>query len=445
MPPSSPLPGAPSPRDVRLLALLCCLVSGAAPGQPQLPPGWKTPTLSDEEKAFVAPEATRPIATQVRTFVTNNGANPFLGSLISPKIVIDNPYLDPADPFFNVPRQIACLPDGAVAVFATAKRHKEGRMKGNPYAQGLWRIAPDGAITAIDRAQPVQRSSDYPVCGVTVGISSLKPEDIGPMALGADGSLVFGYRSSWAFGRYAEVFRITPAGFVEPVPNEPQACAPDPPETTKKRFADVTGVARDPEGNTWIMDDGRCQLLRVAPDGALTVVLDRAQTCPKGDPEHRVSAHFMQWDAANKELVTAGTFLASKPRELFSSIWRIRPDGKFRRVYLARKVGAPPRVDGISGLAVDAKGKISFGAGLLSSGGGYQILKLVDEATGRTEVIAGAPRPTDVNHGDGPAKKAHFGTILGLCVTRDGTYFIHDANRVIRKLSPAGQVTTWGF
>jgi len=38
--------------------------------------------------------------------------------------------------------------DGAgarsVAVTSTAKRHTEGRFKGNPYASGFWRIAPGG-------------------------------------------------------------------------------------------------------------------------------------------------------------------------------------------------------------------------------------------------------------------------------------------------------------
>jgi hypothetical protein len=56
-----------------------------------------------------------------------------------------NPCLDPDDPFFGVPRQIACLPDGSLAVASTAKLHKEGRFKDNPYASGFWRIAQDGA------------------------------------------------------------------------------------------------------------------------------------------------------------------------------------------------------------------------------------------------------------------------------------------------------------
>ncbi len=42
-------------------------------------------------------------------------------------------------------------------------------------------------------------------------------------------------------------------------------------------------------------------------------------------------------------------------------------------------------------------------------------------------------------------KQANFGTIKGLCFSPDGTLFVHDANHLIRKITPAGQVTTWAF
>jgi len=200
----------------------------------------------------------------------------------------------------------------------------------------------------------------------------------------------------------------------------------------------------DSEGNLWATDG--CRLLKAAPDGKVTTLLDADRVCPRDKTrDHWITGSFMVWDAAHGEMVMGGSILSAQPRDLFSTIWRVRADGSVRRVYLARKVGAPPRVDGISGLALDAKGRVHFGAGLLSQGGGYQILRLVDENSGRTEVVAGAPRPTDVRHADGPAKSAHFGTVKELCFGPDGTLFVHDANHLIRKVTPAGQVTTWAF
>lgn len=413
---------------------------------PALPPGWKPRAQYEEEKTFVAPAAMTRVADGVRQLSSDIGdEKKFKGGVISPRILIENPYLDPADPFFNIPRQMACLSDGSLAVFSTAKLHKDGRMQGNPYATGLWRIAPDGAISAIDRARHTVSEGRDPECGVSVGASGLDPAKIGPISVAADGSLVFPYQTGWASGRYARLLRLTSNHRLEAVPGgDTQACAPEAPKAYRETFNDISAAARDPEGNTWLKDG--CKLFRVGPDGAVTTVLNDEQVCPKDEPERHVRAAFMAWDPAHGELLAAGTLIWNKPRDLYSTIWRIRPNGEFRRVYLARKVGSQaPQIDGIGGLAVDAKGVIHFGAGLLTQGGGYRILRLVDETKGRTEVVAGAPRPSDINHADGSARQAHFGTIKGLCFVPDGTLFVHDGTHVIRKVMPAGQVTTWAF
>jgi hypothetical protein len=60
-------------------------------------------------------------------------------------------------------------------------------------------------------------------------------------------------------------------------------------------------------------------------------------------------------------------------------------------------------------------------------------------------LVAGAPLPSNVNHDDGPARQAHFERFRSMCISPDGTFFISDKNKVIRKLTPAGQVTTWAF
>lgn len=412
-----------------------------------LPPGWKPRAPYDEEKAFVAPQATTRLAQGVRQLSSGiRDAKKIKGVVISPRILIDNPYLDPADPFFNIPRRMVCLPDGSLAVFSTAKQHADGRMKGNPYATGLWRIAPDGAISAIDRARHITSEGRDPECGVTVGASGLDPAKVGSISVGADGSLVFAYQTGWAFGRAARVLRITPQGAVEPVPADPLACAPQPPPEFRELFNDIGAAAQDAQGHTWVMDYGRCRLQRVAPDGSLSTVLEAAQVCPKDEPERYVRADDMVWDAARGEMVMGGTLVWRKaPKaDLYSTLWRVRPDGTFRRVYLARKLHkGGERSDGLDGLALDAQGRIVFGAGIVE-GEGWQIRRL-DEASGRATVLAGSEPPTDVSHADGPARGAHFATLKGLCFAPDGTLFVHDANHLIRKITPAGQVTTWAF
>jgi glucose/arabinose dehydrogenase len=134
----------------------------------------------------------------------------------------------------------------------------------------------------------------------------------------------------------------------------------------------------------------------------------------------------------------------SPKTDLYSSIWRVRPDGRFRRIYLARKLRKSGELaDGLGGLALDAQGRIVFGAGNLR-GHGWRILRL-DEATGRTSVLAGSASDADTIYADGPAMQARFHTIRDLGYAPDGTLFVNDANHVIRKITPDGQVTTWAF
>ncbi|MCX8005029.1 MAG: hypothetical protein N2688_08740 [Burkholderiaceae bacterium] len=409
-----------------------------------LPPGWKPRGPYDEERTFVAPQATAKVAPDgVRSLppqVIKDRAH-------STRLLVDNPYLDPVDPFFNIPRRMACLPDGSLAVFSTAKLHRDGRMKGNPYATGLWRIAPDGAITAFDRARHVLSEGKDPECGVTVGRSGLDPAGVNPISVAPDGSLLFSYRTAWAFGRWARVLRVTAQGFVEPVPNsDPLACAPQPPEPYRKTFNNVSATARDGAGNTWVMD--ACQLKQVAPDGTVSTLLDKSQVCPEERTRDQwVLGDHMAWDAARGEMVMGGTVTSGTPRDRYSTIWRVRPDGSFRRVYAVAALGTLGLRQGssVSAIAIDGKGVIHFGDTFLGAADGGKIVRLVDEAKGRVEVVAGAPRPTNVQHADGPARQAHFGTVSGLCFAPDGTLYVHDASHLIRKITPAGQVTTWAF
>lgn len=390
-----------------------------------------------QDPPFTMPRATTVVAREVRTLasaVTDD--RKFKGGVISPRILIDNPYLDPGDPFFNIPRQIACLPDGAVAVASTAKLHAGGRFSGTPYASGIWRIAPDGAITALAARPNAARGRDA-LCGGPLASTSFEP-DIRPMSVAPDGSLLFGVE--------ATVLRLTGDGNLQHLPGSQVACSGSAAPKLSARFQSAEAAAQDPAGNVWVADHRACTLSRVAPDGALTTVLGPETMCPADAPERWIRGEFMTWDAVHDELVMSGTvtWLKSPKQNVYSMVYRVRPDGAPRRVFFGVKAGrAGQPVDGISGLALDAAGAIHIGAGLVR-GSGYQVLRL-NEATGTGVVVAGAARLDDMNQRDGPAKEAFFGTIRSMCFDPGGTLYLNDANHVIRKLTPAGAVTTWAF
>lgn len=274
-----------------LTGLLVCGAVAGAMAQPGRPLLWTPGAPSAEERSFVAPSATTRISDAPRVLASDiQDARKFKNGLISPRVVVDNPYLDPADPFFNIPRAMAC--------------------------------------------------------------------------------------------------------------------------------------------------------------SSATTVLDRAAVCPAGDPEHTIRMTDMLWDPVHDELVTSGThyFDPAPKTNFYSTVWRISPDGRTRRVYLGLRLGRGPsaiRTGGISGLALDPQGRIHFGA-IINEASASQIRRL-DEATGVAAVVAGSSRPTDVAYSDGAANQAHFGIVRGVCFAPNGTMFVHDASLVIRKITPAGQVTTWAF
>jgi len=62
---------------------------------------------------------------------------------------------------------------------------------------------------------------------------------------------------------------------------------------------------------------------------------------------------------------------------------------------------------------------------------------------GRLEVLAGKYQVSGA--GDGPGKDALFRYPLGVALDKDGNVFVADAgNGLVRKISPAGTVTTFG-
>jgi hypothetical protein len=428
-------------------SLALTLVVGAQgptpPGQlpaKEWPPGWKLYAPYPEELSFVAPQATTKVASEVRALKSEiTDDRKFKGAVMADRVLIDNPYLDPADPFFGVPRQVACLPDGSVAVASTAKLHKEGRFKDTPYASGFWRIAPDGAVTAIAAKHAIMENSPYyPSCGMPFAKTRIT-SDIRPMTTAPDGSLLFPYERS--------ILRLTAAGRVEAVPSRPESCAAGAGPESDTRFAKPEAVVQDPRGNVWVSDLDACLLKRVAPDGTVATVLAKDRMCPAEQPENWIRGEFLAWDVVHDELVMSGGVLWQKAPKAnyYSMIYRLTPDGTPRRVFLGVKVGrSAPRVDGIGGLALDSQGTIYFGAGVADPGNGYQVMRL-DEVKGTPTLVAGAPLPSNVNHGDGPARQAYFSRFRSLCIAPDSTLYINDANNVIRKVTPSGQVTTWAF
>jgi hypothetical protein len=212
-------------------------------------------------------------------------------------------------------------------------------------------------------------------------------------------------------------------------------------------------VAVDPQGNTWVVDQSLCALRRIAADGNVTTVISAEQACGDAIPkENRPGLEFIAWDAVHGELVGVASSTVARPvHNLYTTVWRIKPTGEFKRVLWGSKVGtsaAKHLLDGISAVAVDPQGRIHIASRIMKRDGGSVLAVMrVDEAGATVVPVTGATVPygdASDDPRDGAAARATFHSIRDMSFAPDGTLYLLDEH-LVRKLDRAGQVRTWAF
>lgn len=99
-------------------------------------------------------------------------------------------------------------------------------------------------------------------------------------------------------------------------------------------------------------------------------------------PEDRVGLTYLAWDSVHGELVGGRSFSVAVPtHNWYTTVWRIRPNGEFKRVLFGWKGGRSParvQTDGIDAMAVDSAGRIHFGSRVMTNSSVLVVLR-VDE------------------------------------------------------------------
>ncbi len=281
---------------------------------------------------------------------------------------------------------------------------------------------------------------------------------MGPFTLTADGRLLV--------SSSAAVLAVTPEGFVSRVAGSPRECEND---GTKgiSGFGDGEGggalfneparPVEDPDGNLWVPDQRGCALRKITPKGEVSTVLGPDVLCDNSVPrENQPFLDNLTWDAAHGELVAGGSRTTARPlHDLYTLVWRIAPDGTYRRVLFGKKVTrvSPSKhhLDGVSAMAVDPKGRIFIISRLMvfeQRGWDELQLMLVDEAGATVVPVSGTKIPKSTwiaDHPlDGPLERAVFNFSHDMCISPDGTTFVSD-DIFVRRIDTKGQVTTWLF
>ena len=365
--------------------------------------------------------------------------------LVSPRIIMANPYLALDYGFFGNISGMVCDADGGLRLSATAFAKKKG---GGSYASGTWRVAPDGQITPLAvKPFALEITSHYPYCNAPFQKTNMTAATLDPLAPSADGSMLSTSHDS--------ILRIQPDGTISRFAGYDVCTAPDGKSAgyvdgalTEARFKGVLSMLEDPQGNVWVGEDPHenCTLRKIS-GGRVSTVLGPERVCPKDDPLNWMVFEHLAWDPVHSELVAAGMHLGDPRggRDYISLVWRISPDGTARRVFLSRALhpGGEAHSGTLSAMTVDGRGDILLVLTKEAGDSSPQIVRI--DANGKVSVVAGAPkRGVNVLHADGPAREAVINNTGRMCMDGQGTLFLQGKN-LIRRMAPDGRVTTWVY
>ncbi len=197
---------------------------------------------------------------------------------------------------------------------------------------------------------------------------------------------------------------------------------------------DPHGVAVDENCNIYVADRGSSRILRIDPQGAVSVFAGSGTSGMVDGPA--ATAQFnkpraVALDPTNGDLIVADTFNHSIRRISGSVVSTVAGTGKFG---FEDGPVESAMFSSVSGIAVDFNGDIY----------------VADPKNERIRLISGGQVSTHAGSGqagsaDGPALNASFNQPEGLAITDDGSVLVvaDTKNHLIRKIS-GGQVSTAG-
>ncbi len=201
-------------------------------------------------------------------------------------------------------------------------------------------------------------------------------------------------------------------------------------------FDNPTNVALDSSGNLYVSDSDNNTIRKIAPSGAVTTLAGTPGS--PGSSDGSGGAAQFNSPAGLAVDASGNVYVADS---LNSTIRIITPAGvvtTFAGTPGAQgttdATGKAARFDFPIGVALDASGNV-----YVADSGNETIRKI--SPSGAVTTLAGTP--TIMGAGDGTGKAAQFDNPAGVAVDGSGNVFVADSgNGTIRKITPAGVVTT---
>jgi len=204
---------------------------------------------------------------------------------------------------------------------------------------------------------------------------------------------------------------------------------------TNAKFAVPQAMAIAPDGNLYVADTDSHTIRKVTPAGVVTTIAGTANMQGSVDAMG-AAARFSS--PKGIDVSAAGDIFVSD--EGSHTIRRIAPDGMVTTLAgmanspgSADGIGAAARLYGPRGLAFDAAGKL-----VVASAYGRTVRR-IDIATGAVETLAGSGQR---GNADASGTAASFSLPTGVAALPGGDVMVTDAEGVVRRITPAGTVTT---
>ena len=208
---------------------------------------------------------------------------------------------------------------------------------------------------------------------------------------------------------------------------------------TSARFNFPSQVAVDANGNAYVTDRSNHTIRKVTPAGVTTTIAGIVGSGGVNFAANGTSAQLFHPEGI--ALDTSGNLYFADDDGMI--ILKMNPAGDVSRL-AGFGVATPITIDGTGtgarfnhayGITVDPSGNV-----YTAEFGGHVVRKITPGGTVTT--LAGSP--ATAGYADGTGTSARFNSMLGIVVDSSGNLFVTDSvNRVIRKITPAGVVTTF--
>jgi sugar lactone lactonase YvrE len=238
------------------------------------------------------------------------------------------------------------------------------------------------------------------------------------------------------YGNHA-IRKITPGGGVTTFAGSPGVSGTNDGTGRSARFSEPLGLAADPAGNLYVADFGNNTIRRITPAAVVTTIAGLAETSGSADGTN----HTARLHGPNDVTWGGSLFVADNQN---STIRRLAQFGtNWVTSTIAGAVAGAGTNDGPSGVArFNVPNSVALDASnnLYVADEGNNTIRKISPA-GVVSTFAGLAGVAGANNGTGSA--ARFSRPEGVAVDRSNNVYVADQNNhTIRKITPTGAVTT---